>query len=655
MKNIKDLVLIFSLLLISGLFITGCSKSEDPIDTNTFKLTGVSIPGTISVTLNSDVAIVGKGFEAGDLLVFTSSTNSSVRYEFPVTDVTATGVKINIGSSISSGTYNISAVRDTKEIALGTAVLSIQAVDNIPDIAGKNIKGIVYCNGKGVPNVVVSDGIETTVTDANGLYYLTSVKKHGYVFISIPSNYEVPTKNKLPAFSQYLTSSTTVVDQRDFELYEVDNSKYVLFLMADMHLANRNDDISQFETGFFTEVSAYATQLKNSGTKVYGLTLGDMSWDAYWYTNSYWLPNYLNEISNIGFQVFNTMGNHDNDPYKSTDFTAEAPFKQVIGPTYYSFNLGKVHYVVLDDVQYINTGGSQGTIGDRNYNDVVSADEMGWLEKDLATVTDKSTPIVVAFHIPLYSVSVNTSGQQVNTVNISNGTALKTALSGFSNVQFLSGHTHVNYNIEISANMYEHNIAAVCATWWWTGKTGYAGNHICTDGTPGGYGVFEVTDKNLKYHYKGIGYDRNQQFRTYDRNTIEINASNFAPNANAASQNMIATYAGEYASKTSDNTVLINVFNYDSTCKLEVTENGVSLPVTRKSKKDPLHIISYEMQRLNVSVEPTSSFVTNNSTHIFEVTASSATSTLIIKLTDHNGDVYTETMTRPKAFKTSMK
>ena len=34
----------------------------------------------------------------------------------------------------------------------------------------------------------------------------------------------------------------------------------------------------------------------------------------------------------------------------------------------------------------------------------------------------------------------------------------------------------------------------------------------------------------------------------------------------------------------------------------------------------------------------------------FKVTASSANSTLIIKVTDRFGNVYTETMTRPKTF-----
>jgi len=653
-KNLKKIILYSSLLFISGLLFVGCSKKNEPAPADTFKLTGVSIPGTISVALNSDVSILGNGFAVGDKIIFISTDNSSIKYEFTVANVTSSGVTINIGASISSGRYNITAARGTKQISLGTTTLSLQSNINVPDVAGKNIKGIVYCNGKGIANVVVSDGIEVTKTNSDGIYYLQSLKKHGYVFISIPSNYEVATKSKLPYFFDYLTSTTSVIDQRNFEIFEANNTNHVVIAMADIHLANRNNDITQFKSGFYTEASAYASQLKAAGMKVYGLTIGDMSWDAYWYENSYALSNYLNEIDGIGFQIFNIIGNHDNDPYKVGDFPAEAAFKQIIGPTYYSINIGKVHYVILDDIQYINSGGSQGVIGARDYIEGVAAEQMSWLRKDLAEIADKSTPVIVALHSPLNSASVNSSGQQVNNVDLTNGTELKTALNEFSNVKFISGHTHINYNVEISSNMYEHNIAAVSATWWWTGKSGYAGNHICRDGSPGGYGIFEVSDRNIKYYYKGIGYNKNKQFRTYDRNTIEISAANFTQNASSTYKAMVPTYAGEYNSPNRDNIVMINVFNYDSACNLEVKENGTILPVTRKYKKDPLHIISYEMQRLNYNADPTSSFITNNSSHIFEVTASSATSTLEIKFTDRYGNVYSESMTRPKEFKTSM-
>ena len=656
MKKLINLFLIAFALLTFSVLISGCSKDESNSgggdgDGDTFKLTGVSIPGTLSVTLNSNLTITANGFAIGDIIKFTSNNNPSDLYQFPVSNVTATSASINIGSAINSGVYNISVIRGSKEIYIGSTTLSIQPNTSIPDISGKNIKGVIYCNGRGIPNVVVSDGVEVTKSDANGIYYLQSEKKHGYVFISVPSNYEVATVNKLPQFYKPVAGITTV-NQCDFELFESNNENYVVIAMADMHLANRNSDISQFKNGFYAEVAAYATQVKNSGKKIYGLTLGDMTWDAYWYSNSYSLPNYVNDIDGIGFQIFNTMGNHDNDPYQVGDFDAEAAFKSKIGPSYYSFNLGQIHYVVLDDISYINSGGSQGVVGDRNYTGSITPEQLAWLSKDLSEVADKTKPLVIAMHIPLYTITgIDAQGKDRLSLNLtSSGSSLINILSQFTSVKILSGHTHVNKNMEISNNLYEYNIASVCATWWWTGRSDYGNNHIAPDGSTGGYGIIEVAGNTFKYKYKGIG--TNKGFRAYDRNMIEITNDKYAPNATGSYAISAAAYPGEYSNKSTSNNVLINVFNWDSACSLEVKENGKTLDVTRKFVKDPLHIISYPMKRFNLNAEPT--FDSATTSHMFEVTASNATSTLEIKLTDRFGNIYTESMTRPKPFILSM-
>jgi hypothetical protein len=65
---------------------------------------------------------------------------------------------------------------------------------------------------------------------------------------------------------------------------------------------------------------------------------------------------------------------------------------------------------------------------------------------------------------------------------------------------------------------------------------------------------------------------------------------------------------------------------------------------------DPLHLIAYTAKRLNKNA--TASFPTFANAHMFKVKASSATSTLDIKVTDRFGNVYTESMTRPRAFST---
>lgn len=647
-------ILCLPLPLYNSLIFYGCSDPKNT-DLSIPNSSCVKIPPILMGMTNSSLKIIGQGFVKGDKLIFSSVTNPYVRHEFPVIDVVDKEVYFFTGSQITSGDYNITVRREAKQAFLGTTSLSISSTAQIPDIPEKNIKGVVSCNGRGIPDVTVSDGVEVTKTNASGVYYLESNKDHGYVFISIPSNYEVPIRNNLPFFFQYLTTDTRVVDQRDFELNEADNSNHIMILMADMHLANRLNDLEQFMNGFGMEVKTLANSKKNKGFKVYGLTLGDMTWESFWYTNSYALPEYINQVKDFGFQIFNTMGNHDNDPYKEGDFFAESTYKKIVGPTYYSFNLGAIHYIVLDNILYINTGGTKGKVGDKSYKNGITLQQLEWLSKDLETIKDKSMPIVIATHIPIHSSSLNSSGEQVNKVSLNNGSELLSLFKDFTNVQIISGHSHVNCNFEVSNNIYERNIAAVCGTWWNTGALDYPNLNVCKDGSPGGYGVFEVRDKNIEYYFKGIGYDRNQQFRSYDRNAIIISDKFFTPNANAMYKAKVVDYAGEYAFTASDNKVYINVFNYDDSCNLEVKENGTNLFVFRKLIRDPFHIIAYEMQRLNHNFEPTPEFVTNSSKHIFEVTASNPNSTLHITLTDRYGNEYSELMVRPKEFNVHLK
>jgi len=647
MPEIRKLLL---LLIVAALAAcTGCKEDPPPVDEG-LKITGVSIPASLNIETGGVITLSGNGFAVNDQMVFVLTTDGGKIYIATITSVTGQSATFTLPAGIPSGTYSLTVKRGDDSMVLGTVTVNVIANNTIPDKPGMTLKGVVSCDGEGVQGVVVSDGVEVTVTDNKGIYYLPSAKQNKFVFISLPGNYEIAASDNIPQFFKRLAGGNSV-EQNDFSLVRADNNNHVVLAMADWHLANRNDDLTQFSNGFLPDVNATVNSYTSAGMKVYGVPLGDMTWDAYWYENNFRLDKYLVEMKKFNCPMFNTMGNHDNDPYVQGDIPPEAPFREIIGPTYYSFNLGQVHYVVLDDIQYINTGGAQGVIGDRNYSDVVVTAQTAWLAKDLAAITDKSTPLVIFMHSPLYgNPTLNATGEQVNTIVLNNGSTLKSLVQDFASVHFVSGHTHINYTVDDGA-VIEHNTAAVSATWWWTGKTGYAGNHICRDGSIGGYGVWEMSGKDVRWHYKSIGKPATYQFRSYDLNRVAITAAAFAPNS---TDEALAEYAGVYASPNQVNDVLINIWGYDPEWTVEVTESGTPLAVERVTAKDPLHIISYEAKRLNAGATPTSSFVTGNTSHMFRVRASSATSTLEIKVTDRFGRIFTETMTRPKDFTWSM-
>ncbi len=648
MPDIRKLLIIIFAAAVTA--CGGCKEDPPPPEEEGLKITGISIPSSINVPVGGEVTITGNGFAVNDKMEFVLVSDAGKVFNSTVTSVTAQSATFILPAGISSGSYRLTVIRGTDSLLLGTLTVNVIVNTGIPDKPGMTVKGIVFCDGEGVPGVVVSDGYEVTVTDSEGIYYLPSAKQYKFVFISLPGNYEIATSDNIPQFFRRLAGGTSV-EQHDFSLMRADNSKHVVIPLADWHLANRNDDLAQFSNGMVPDVNATISSYSGSGAKVYGVAMGDMTWDAYWYENNFRLPNYLPEMKKINCPMFNLIGNHDNDPYVPGDIEAEQPFRDLIGPTYYSFNLGEVHYVVLDNIEYINSGGSQGVVGDRNYNDVIVSAQTSWLQKDLAAITDKSTPLVILMHAPLWgNPTLDGSGQQVSNYALNNGSTLVSLVGAFEKVHVITGHTHINYTVE-SGSVIEHNTAAVSATWWWTGKTGYANNHICKDGSPGGYGVWEINGRDIKWYYKSMGYPKNYQFRTYDLNTVHITAAAFAPNSTDAA---LAEYAGVYATPNQVNDVLINVWGYDPSWTVEVKEGATSLPVTRVSAQDPLHIISYEAKRLNVGAVPTSSFVTGNTAHMFRARASSATSTLTVTVTDRFGNVYTETMTRPKEFTWSM-
>src|SRR5690606_38069983 len=391
--------------LITGLGLTlnlgSCGKSiEQPLPTdpeptppnkdNALQITDVALPASIEVSKGAEFTITGKGFAMGDQIIFDPLIIVYARVTTDVLQVAAESAVIILAEQLMTSGYRISVRRDARTVTLGETALKFVFNANIPDKDGMTIKGTVYAGGVGLANVVVSDGFEVTTTDGNGIYYLPSEKKTKYVFVSIPGNYEVANNINAPLFFNRLTHPDATVETHDFELSAVNNNKHVVMVLGDMHLANRNNDITQFQTGFLTDVNQSIQKYKNAGNKVYALTLGDMSWDTYWLLNNYGLSDYVKEMNKIDAPVFNTMGNHDNNPNYTSDWISEDKYREVIGPTYYSFNIGKIHYIVLDNIEF------QSNTDTRSYNVKIVSDQLEWLKKDLATITDKSTPIVIA-------------------------------------------------------------------------------------------------------------------------------------------------------------------------------------------------------------------------------------------------------------------
>lgn len=609
---------------------------------NVTLIANLSIPSTIETEWGEAVTISGTGFEQGDIIEI---RYGDAAYSCTTKSAYTSSIIFEMPEITLKGTCYLYIIRDDRQFILGSSKI----VNTIPHIDGASIMGIVSLDGVGVADVLISDGDLIVQTDKNGCYYMASEKRNGLVFMILPSGYDVATDASQPQFWHPCTLAADECEQHDFELFSSDNDSYKLIVAADMHLANRNSDYTYFRNGFIAEMKA---NYNYSSEKVYALNLGDFSWDLYWYANNWSLPNCMNELVDLDFQVWNVMGNHDNDPYQTGDFACESPFRQEVGPIYYSMNLGGVHVIMLDNTIYTNNGGSYGTIGDRAYTRTVSDEQIAWLKKNLAYV-DKSTPIIVGMHCPVYTYSWNSSSSSSyvsqSMSSTDNVTELLDCFAGYDQVHIVTGHTHVNRAIQAPyhSNVYEHNIAAVCGTWWWTKK--YSSYNICTDGSPAGYKIFDVDGTDLEWQFKGLDTTADKQFTTYDMNSVKSYwQSNSTALSAFSSGNMNTTTRSSDYSDVGSNEVFINIWAYEPDWTIEVKESGKSLAVKQVWKYDPLHTICYDIPR--AAAGSSLSFPSTYCMHMFSVTASSSNSTLEIEVTDSFGNVYSESMSRPKNF-----
>lgn len=529
-------------------------------------------------------------------------------------------------------------------------VVDTQDVDKKP---GKTTYGrVVDWEGNPISGVAVSDGVLVTTTDANGCYYMSSQRKYGYVMISIPGGYKTPVRESIPQFFQRFSSKeSSVYELHNFVLEPQRDVKHRVMTYTDAHIARRTDDISSFNKYFKPEITNEANLAASEGYAFCCISLGDQAWDQFWYDNNFGLGDYKALLADLNIPIFNIPGNHDNDPKViESDFNAEGAFRKFIGPTYYSFNMGNIHYVLMDDTVFNNAGGDV-----QDYKADFTDDEKKWLKADLALLAPGST-IVFGTHIQYTTrpraQSDGTFKFFYETINASTRTELVNLFAPFT-VHWISGHTHVNYTNRISDRLIEHNTASVCSTWWWTDYYTKGASHICCDGSASGYRLFDMGEDgkdSVKWRYKGYSRDKTYQFRVYDLNNSQISRAIYTPKNTKISDADFATYAHGYQNARSDNKLEVNVFDYDEGWTITAVEDGKNLTVKRVDGYDPLHIIHFNMNRINSSntASPSMTFPTSCASHYFEIQANTATSPVTITATDSFGRQYMETVTRPR-------
>ena len=209
-------------------------------------------PGTTSLTF----AITdGKAPLPDDLIILSGPRG---QYYCKITDIGTNSFTIDLYENFANGEHSISIQRGLSTAFAGKSVITVEKYDDgVHPEAGSSVYGKVSCDGEPLAGVVVSDGIVVVKTDNNGIYQMNSAKKHGYVFVSVPSGYMVPADVVFPQTWATLSLAANTAERVDFELIRAkDQTNFKLLVFGDLHLANRNNDISQFKY-FLDDVDKY--------------------------------------------------------------------------------------------------------------------------------------------------------------------------------------------------------------------------------------------------------------------------------------------------------------------------------------------------------------------------------------------------------------
>lgn len=388
----------------------------------------------------------------------------------------------------------------------------------------RKVSGSVTSGEEKLEGVIVTDGKNFTTTKKNGKFSFEIKDDAEFVYIVTPSGYVADWSVGVPAFYQ----TTAGRNKFAFDLQKTDASgDYSIIAVSDPQTRSRKH-FEQFSAEPMADLCETAETLTGAAV---GLVLGDICWDSLEL-----LEDYKKEIVRTGIPFYPVVGNHDHELEAQGDIQTTAKYRSIMGPENYAFFLGGDVVIVLDNIIYDTQ---------KKYEEGYAPHVISWV-KGLEDLLPESASLYIAQHSP---VKYWENGRKIV------GTSDLLDIVRGRKVSFISGHTHVNNNLDYEKNISEHNVAAICGSWWDT-------DH-CTDGTPRGYKVFTMKNGRLSWYYKSVGHDKDHQVELY--------------------------MPGQ--TLRHPNSVVVNVWDWDPSWKVEWFEDGKAMgPLEPVKEFSPLYI-----------------------------------------------------------------
>ena len=421
--------------------------------------------------------------------------------------------------------------KDTSYIGMVEAI----AGDSAADMA----RGAVFVDGNrnsklddgetGIEGVLVSNGREVVATSADGTYELPAYDDMN-LFITKPAGYAVPVDELLVPQFNYVHK---VAGSPALRFGGIEPTG-PLPAAVNFPLVEDNSARAQFECLVFGDAQPYFNMQVSYVRETAGKMLaardnadtecllfeGDVMGD-----DLSLFPRFKRIIAVGDTPQYYVGGNHDLDLDATFDQHSFDTFRREWGPEYYSFDVGNVHFVTLDNVRYPCNGVDDHPFCDPSarptYNGVIHDRQLEWLANDLANVPEDKL-IVLSAHVPFQTFTDNTAAKH-QTDNLD---AL-VAVLGNRKVLGLSGHTHTTENI-LTGEYYEgweentgvgpapfHQIVtgALSGSWW----SGSLNDDLVPGanqrlGSPRGFYILNFDGSDYVESYKSFTHSHEEQF-----------------------------------------------------------------------------------------------------------------------------------------------
>ncbi len=352
---------------------------------------------------------------------------------------------------------------------------------------------------KGLPGVRVSNGRSIVETDAEGRYEIP-VDDDTVLFVIKPRGWRTPISNDmLPRFYYIhkpngspdlkyggVPPTGPLPDSVDFPLYPQEEPKtFQAILFGDTQPRNQQE----------VDWIAHDVIEELIGTQAsFGVTLGDIVFD------DLTVMEPLNRtIALLGIPWYNVVGNHDINYDAPTRRHANETFERIYGPSYYAFDYGPVHFLVLDNIEWLVNSET----GKGHYRGGIGPEQLTFIKNDLAMIPPEQL-VVLMMHIPL----PDTNDRH----------RLYRIIEQRPFCISISGHTHHHEHVWITSEdgwqgpkPHHHIINVTVCGSWWSGAPDERGipHTTMADGAPNGYSIisFDGTDYQLDFHAAGRGPD----------------------------------------------------------------------------------------------------------------------------------------------------